>query len=634
MNRQPSKLARRVVLALLASTFAMSAQAALDTTARTTDHSINVPTGWWVYNNVTAAQVGSYLNINSARLTQIEVDSYIGGVPRYSVRMVKNSGAYAVSGWWWYPGLTSAQVGTFLNTNSARLIDLEPYDIGGGNIRYAAVMVSNTGTSARAWSYLSNATSTQVSSHLSASGHRLVDLDAYYIGATKRYSVVAVANTGADYKPWEWWLNQTPTSLAAKVSAYGGRIVKLDRQKDGTYNVIQVKNTSTNNSAWWYQYNFTSVAALSNFANQFAARPVNINSYLNSSGLRRYDAVFIDNANASTRRMRGIYSATFLDSTGGPTRGIFESYLKLIGGTVRVDLNSRRHAETASSLKSLHLLHAMRQVAAGTDTLSSSFVFYNYSGGKGKDSCPKPAEETAANKYPYWTFETGLDEMMVNSDNRATRGVVLRYGGFASINATAAAVGMTGTRLRHNIGCGYWNLTTSKPDPDNLRNNTTAADLARIYEGVWNSTLLSNANSARTEFLESASPSTGPGSLATIISQEAVKLGKSSSVAYQFGQAIQRWGKGGSYDDCMQLDAAGNCTKTVMTRSGAGLIRLPIKISGTVGTFYRTYAFARLVSDVPVSCASCMPKATYQSAYENANNELYRDEIRLALQTW
>ena len=625
-------------LALLVSSFAFDASAALDTTARTDDHSVNVPTGWWLYTGQTAAQVSSLLSSNGARLTQIEVDGLVSGAPRFSVRMVRNSGSYAVPGWWWYYGLTFSQVGSLLSTNGARLLDLEPYDAGGGAIRYAAVMVSNSGVTARAWSYLSGVSSAQISTHLSSSGHRLIDLDAYYVGTTKYYSMVAVANTGADAKSWQWWVNQSTASVSSRVSAFNGRIVKLDRNRDGTYNIIQVSNAGTNGSAWWYQYGFTSGTALLNYALQVATRPVDIRSYTNSLGQRRYDAVFIDNANASTRRMRGVFATRFLDTNGNPTRGIFEAYLKQVGGSVKVDLNSSRRAETASSLKSLHLLHSMRRVAAGTDTLGSGFVFYNYSDGKGSNSCPNPAEETTATDNFSYNFETGLDEMMRISDNRTTRGVVKRYGGFTPFNATAIGLGLSGTTLRHNIGCAYRNVATGKYSTA-LRNDTTAADLARIYEGVWNSTLLSNTNSARNEFLESAKQSDGAGSLAIIISQEATRLGKSATIASQFGAAIKRYGKGGSYGTCLP-DSNGDCGQRVIIRSGTGLIRLPIKVAGVLQ--YRTYAYGRLVSDVPVPCfedfdtatVTCPSDTNYTNTFNAAASELYRDEIRSALSTW
>lgn len=603
---------------------------ALDTGSATTDLSTNVPTGWWFYTGISAAQVTSYLNTNGARLTDIEVQSVSSGVPTFTVRMVKNSGNYAATGgWWWYYGLTAAQLSTYLNANSARLIDLEPYDIGGGTIRFAAVMVSNTGTAARAWWWYYGQTSAQLTALLP--GRRLIDLDSYGSGSAKRYTAVMIANSGGDAEAWQWWLNQSTAGISAKVSAFNGRVIKLDRQADGTYNFIQVRNTGSEATAWWYWFGFASPTALLNYANQLAVRPVDVVTYLNSAGQRRWDAAFIDNANASTRRMRGEFGKTFLDANGNPTRGIFEAWLKQVGGSVKVNLNSSRRAETASALKSLHLLHSMRRVAAGTDTLPSAFTYYEYDPAKGKDACPNPALEILANRRTNYNFEKGLDEMMSISDNRTTRGTVIRYGGFAPFNATAGTAGMTGTTMRHNIGCSYRNLATGKYEPSTRRNDTTAADLGRIYEGVWNSTLLTNANSARTEFLESANPASGVSAgLQAIINAEANKLGK-GAIAAQFGSLVRRWGKGGSYSTCLP-NSVGNCGQKVIVRSGAGLIRLPVKVNGA--TQYRTYAFARLISDAPVPDWGSATDTTYTNAYGTASNELYRDEIRSALLTW
>jgi hypothetical protein len=360
-------------------------------------------------------------------------------------------------------------------------------------------------------------------------------------------------------------------------------------------------------------------------------RPVDVVTYLNSAGQRRWDASFIDNANTSTRRVRGEFGKTFLDANGNPTRGIFSAYLKEVGGGVKVNLNDTRRAETASSLKSLHLLHSMRRVAAGTDTLGSAFNYYEYDPVKGKDACPDPALETATNLRTNYNFETGLDQMMLISDNRTTRGTVIRYGGFAPFNTTASTLGLTGTTMRHNIGCAYRVLSTGKYDPAIRRNDTTARDLARIYEGVWNSTLLANTNSARTEFLESANPANGvSAALQTIINEEAAKLGK-SAIAAQFGGLVRRWGKGGSYGTCLP-NSAGDCGQKVIVRSGTGLIRLPIKVAGVVQ--YRTYSFARFISDSPVPNWGDATDTAYTNAYGVAANELYRDEVRAALLTW
>jgi beta-lactamase class A len=612
----------------------------LDANATTDDHSVNVPTGWWTYTNVSATQISTYLNQNGARLTDIEVYSVTNGEPRFTVRMVANSGAYAVPGWWWYYGLTAADVTTKVNANNGRLIEIEPYDAGGGVIRYAVVMVTNSGSTGRAWSYLMGVSSTQIKSHITSSGHRMIDIDSYTEGGTKKYTAAFVANTGTDAKSWEWWINQTPASIATKVSSFSGRIVKLERQASGSYNFIQVKNTGADASAWWYQYGFASMADLNNYSLQLASRPIDIATYKDANGVRRYDAVYIDNANTSTRRMRSLLGQTFLDGNGNPTRGIFESYLKQVGGATKVDLNGSRRAETASSLKSLHLLHAMKQVEAGNDTLNSAFVYYEYDVDAGKDACPDPAKETQANKRTNYNFETGLDQMMAISDNRTTRGTVLRYGGtFTPFNTTASNSGMTGTTLRHNIGCAYMNLSTGLYDPDHRRNDTTAADLAHIYEGVWDQSLLTNAHSARDEYLESANPKVGASdAVQAIINSEAAKQGK-SAIAAQFGSLVKTWGKGGSYDTCLPNNQ-GDCGTMVIIRSGTGLIQLPFKARGIVAP--RTYVFGRLISDTPVTCwedfntdqIECPIDTNYTNAYSNAASELYRDEIAAALKTW
>lgn len=276
---------------------------------------------------------------------------------------------------------------------------------------------------------------------------------------------------------------------------------------DGRYLFIQVRNNASNASARWHKYGFASTTELRNYAQQMGAWPVDVLSYATANG-RRFDAALIDNANAEERLMRS-HCAPLIDANQNP-RGIFSSYLKEVDGAVFVNLNGQRSAEVASALKVLHLLHAMKQVQAGTDALSANnFVFYNYAyntDSVAKDRCPfTHQEDTGSWNTNVSTLEWGLDQMMDVSDNRTTRGVVLRYGGsFAPFNATAVAAGMSGTLLRHNIGCGYYDTVTETHSPSTLRNLTTAADLAKLYEGVWAGRLLTSANAARREFLESA----------------------------------------------------------------------------------------------------------------------------------
>jgi hypothetical protein len=336
--------------------------------------------------------------------------------------------------------------------------------------------------------------------------------------------------------------------------------------------------------------------------------------------------------------MRGHYDA-FIDEYQNP-KGIFEAYLKELDGPVLINLNGQRRAETASALKVLHLLHAMKQVHAGLDFMGAdNFVYYNSDYADApvfKDRCPIPSQEnTGSWNYNVSTLEWGLDQMMDVSDNRTTRGVVLRYGGsFAPFNATAAAAGLTGTTLRHDIGCGYLDQSTSPYtfSPATQRNETTMADLARIYEGVWAGRLLGSNTLARREFLESALTGVrATDEVQAIIDEEAAALGK-SAIAAEFGALVQTWGKGGKYDVCMgDPSDATQCGQAVMVRAGAGLIRLPIGGGGRFIAF-RYYVHGKLISDVPFS--GSRSASVYATAHKKAARELFRSVIREALQTW
>ncbi len=643
MPTLPSPLCRprRFVAAaavLLACLGGGPARAALDSSALTDDHSINIPTTWWTYSNQTPQQLADRINEHGARLAGLEVTAVTSaGEPRFTARLVANSGAYAVPDWWWYYDQTPEQITALLNANSGRLIELERYDRGGGQIRYAMVMVANAGDAARGWSYLIGATKAQITSHISATGSRPIDLDAYGSGSARRYTAVFVSNTGADLRPFSWDVDQTPADIAARTNSFQGRVVKLGRQSDGRYLFIQVRNTGSNSSTWWHKYGFASITALDNYARQMGARPVDVTSYSTISG-QRFDAAFIDNANAEERRMRGHY-APLIDANQNP-RGIFEAYLKEVDGPVLINLNGQRRAESASALKVLHLLHAMKQVHAGIDFLqANNFVYYNSDYADApefKDRCPIPDQEnTGSWNYNVSTLEWGLDQMMDISDNRTTRGIVLRWGGtFAPFNATAAAAGLTDTTLRHDIGCAYTDLNTSPYtySPATKRNETTMADLAKIYEGVWAGRLLGSNSLARREFLESAKTGTrATDQVQAIIDEEAAALGK-SAIAAEFGALVRTWGKGGKYDACLGDPAdATQCGQAVMVRSSAGLMRLPIGGGGPYVAF-RYYVHGKLISDVPFS--NSMAANVYATAHKKASGELFRGVIREALQTW
>lgn len=611
-----------------------AAHAALDTTGGTDDHSINVPTSWWTYPNLTPDQLQDKITSLGARVVELEVTGVSNGVPRLTVRLVKDSGAYAVTGDAFVWGKTQAQLESHLATTGSRLIELERYDAGGGDIRYAAATVPNSGATARAWGWLPGRTAAEIETWARANTARIIDLDSYGSGRNQRWNAVLVANTGSDNKHWNWDVDQTPEQLVAKLASFNGRLVKLDRQSDGRYSYVQVENTGADASAWWHAYGFTSLTAVNDFAAQLGARPIDLVSY-SVGGSARFDAVLIDNANAATREVRGKFFESFLDASGAPI-GIFEAYLKRMDtGEVMVNLNSSRRAETASSLKALHLLHAMKQVNAG-DPLDSSFTYYDYPTDQlePKNACPDPNYEIPAREATT-TLETGLDWMMNNSDNRTTRGVVLRYGGgFAPFNRTAVAAGLKNTVLRHNIGCAYREPYTGLYLPSTLRNDTTAADLAAIWMGVHNGTLLPNPSRGRSEFLESGNPASGANEdLQAIINQEAAALGLGGSVAATFGARVKTWGKSGHYGTYLGAQNGTEPGQHVEINSAAGLLALPI--GGSAGYFsYRYHGYASLMSDVPTVSKDSPEVAEFKAAWIAAHYEMFRSAVRSALLEW
>lgn len=632
---RPLRRAGALLLLLCAGLWS-PAWAALDATSLTDDHSINTPTAWWVYGNQTPQALLEKLAQHDARIAGLDVESVsASGEPRFAVRLVHNQGAYRAAAWWWYHDQTPEQITAHLNANTARLIEIKRYDRGGGQIRYAVVMVSNQGSAARTWSYLLGATRAQLAAHMRSRNVRPIDLDAYGEGRARRYNAVFVDNSGADARAFDWDVDVPLTEVQARLAGFGGRLVKFGRSGDRC-SFVQVRNTAADNSAWWHRLDFASMQDLEHYGLQMGARPIDVASRL--AGLaRRYDAVFIDNANAEERRMRPHF-ARFIDGQGSP-RGIFSAYLKRVDGPVLINLNGERQAEVASAFKVVHLLHAMRQVMRGLDQLGAAdFKFYNYhydTRNDQPDRCPIPSQEQANVAYTI-TLREGLERMMGDSDNRTTRGVVLRYGGgFEPINTTAARVGLDDTTLRHNIGCAYRDPSKDWTySPQTLRNFTTLHDLASVYEGVQTARMLGNAHGARDDFLTLANYRTKAGNeLRTLVFQEAIRMGK-LAIAQRFIDNIRTWGKGGKYGTCLGDPAdMTQCGQGVQVYSYAGMIELPFVLGDIIER--RRYVHGALVSDVPMpSDDNGATAKADKAAYNNARYETLRGVIREALASW
>src|SRR5262245_51581950 len=315
-------------------------------------------TGWGWHTNATPTQINAFVGLGN-RIVDLEVNST---APTFSVAYVANSGTQALTSGWYY-GLPAAGVSSQLTAHAARPIDVEPYVTSSG-LRFAVVMVANTGAAQKGWSWYYGQTSTQIASYLSIHNSRIVDLDRYATSAGDRFDVVYIPNTGVDATAWWYYYGQTPTQVNAHLSANHARLISLERTASGTYDIVMAASPGL---TWWWYYGQTATS-LGNLASQKGARIARVEPYVIGS-TRYFAAVLINDVNAETSRIRNLVSSKMAGSWG--------FFVKKVNGGEVVGLQPDRIFEPASMIKIVHAVTALRQVQANTGTtLSTQITWY------------------------------------------------------------------------------------------------------------------------------------------------------------------------------------------------------------------------------------------------------------------
>ncbi|MDT4917864.1 MAG: hypothetical protein QOH89_2564 [Pseudonocardiales bacterium] len=556
------------------------------------DRQLSTPTSWATYNGVTAAQVSSYLSANSARLTDIQVES---STPTFTVTMVNNAGSYS-SGWWWYYNLTEAQVNANLSANSARPISISAYSTTSG-VRYAVVMVPNSGANAKSWAWY-HGTSTYISGRLSALHMRLIDFGSY---PGSGYTAIMVDNTGGNATGWWWYYGLSASAVTTDLSTNSARLIDVSRNSDGTYNAVMY--SSRTRAYWYYGYSPSSMLAK---ANQLGERIISVVSY--TVGSTKYQAAaMVENLNSASRTLRSII-APQVDS------GAYGFYLKQVGGATIASLQSTKQYEPASALKVLYHAKSIHEEALGntTDATVITYHYHNLADSKDGDICPDDYATTTTTN-----LKNADTKMMQNSDNRMTRGILEKYTK-ASMQSYATSLGLTSTQINHNIGC---------PTAATY-NKTTLSDLGKVYEAFQNGTVTSNST-WKTQFHDRMLNETNyepnyHNSICPIVSQEATALGKSAATATSFCNALTWIAKGGSYV------YATNSYPHKVSFDGLSLTGVPYKSSGILAP--RFYVFGEFIDQTQLDSSA---EAT---AVNNARSKLYQEALRpyihAALATW
>ena len=589
--------------------------------ASSSDSSNTTPTGWAWYHGVDFAFIGARV-AEGLRMVDIEVESTDPN--RYSAAFVSNTGSYAKA-WWYYAGVTTDQIGGFINANNARLVDVESY-VTGGQRRYAVIMISNTGADAKGWWWYVNVNPTQIESFRTANNARVVDIDEHTGGANRTFDVIMNSATGADNVPWWYYYNQTPAQIGALLSANQARLVDIEPVDSGHFDVIMER---TPISGWWWYYGQTA-ADVAARASQNGARIFHLAPYF--VGPTKYFAVLmVNNSNEVESRVGEILR----DASATAETGL---YLKRVGGSVRAGLQENFQFEPASMIKSLLNLTAMRAVQAGNAALTDPlFMYYDpadpyvsFANDGNPDECPDSYAETTTNRVSL-TLQQTLERMMERSDNRATETIDDRFGR-PLINATATLAGMTNTEFASRLGCGV---------PGNF---LTLADSGRMFEGVLNNTLL-NATNEATFFRmmtddDDADREQVPfgegvfGPFQTVVRQEAsdlLGLPQSNALVDALADAFiaemrGAW-KGGGYT----LSAGTNWNEV---RTAGGYVGLPYRNTPGVTTMVN-FVYGIYIEGALVPKSNPTPgRALIDAAWSNSQAELLRTEIRTALATW
>jgi hypothetical protein len=272
------------------------------------DRDNSIPVGWAVYQHQTLTQVLDTATSNNYRVVDLFVESATSPYLLTAV-YVANTGPYAKT-WWLLADVTPATLLTFSTSNNARIVVLKAFNdpAPGGDVRFFAILISNTGVDEKSWWFYKDQNVAQITALWQANNARLVQVNSYVKGGATLYDVVMISNTGSDTQGWWWYVNATVSDLITQVNANNARLVDLDIDSTtGNYNAIMTSCAGGCPAWWWYVGVPTSDLLATVLANN--ARIIDANSTA-GCGDRCWSVVLIANnapvlGNAASRKQHG-----------------------------------------------------------------------------------------------------------------------------------------------------------------------------------------------------------------------------------------------------------------------------------------------------------------------------------------
>src|SRR5215472_7208666 len=228
----------------------------LESAAQAQDDKDNpAPTNWWAFSSQSATDIGTTLqNLQSQTSQQVRISDvqFNSSSPfPFTVTYVQNTASYGKQ-WWWYPQIDDAGLSKNLTVNNARLISFRAYDVGGGNVRYMAVMISNTGADGKSWWWGAGLTPDAIKDLLQQRNARLTSLQSYEVAGQTLYAVIMIANTGADKRDWWYYVNTSPQSIGQALTTNRAYLVDLTPAGNGNFNAVMEGCSATCPNQQWY----------------------------------------------------------------------------------------------------------------------------------------------------------------------------------------------------------------------------------------------------------------------------------------------------------------------------------------------------------------------------------------------
>jgi hypothetical protein len=421
-------------------------------------------TGWSLLTDADISSIDARI-ASGYRLT--EIDAVSTSPDRFAATFAPDPGTGPA--WWWYHDLRFEEIEAKLVEHGARLTRLEGYE-SGGDVRYAALMVDNTGEAATPWWWWIGAPD-QLGAKVAELNARVVDLERHPDGLV---SAVMVAR--GRVRSWSY-LDRSPEEIKSLLVANNARAIDIEPTSAGLFDVVMV---ASSRRSWWYVGK--SSQELIELAGQNGARLTDVDLYESEAGAV-YAGIMVTSVPRETTRVNDLLRSAVRG------QGRWGLFLKQVNGAKLSAINERRPFEPASSIKALYHLKAVYTHQGDLPYLDNRDMTW-YEGISG--SCPTGSSPTSDR------MSEVLRRMMQYSDNRAAQAILNEFGGSSGMTEFAAEIGATDTSVNHDIGCADGAISSP--------NRFTLHDAGLLYERASNGSLLTPAAFTRFRQLMTTSP--------------------------------------------------------------------------------------------------------------------------------